>query len=61
MKAMIQVKFPKLTQNVNNFPNLMGSRPCTKKDSNSPGMSLKYLAEFKGCNTIKASIGNRYQ
>ena len=34
---MIQVKFPKLTKIVDNFPNLMGPGPCTKKDSDSPG------------------------
>ena len=33
----LRVKFPKLTYNVDNFPNPMGPRPCTKKDSDSPG------------------------
>ena len=32
----MRVKFPKLTQNVDHFPNPMGPGPCTKKDSDSP-------------------------
>lgn len=33
-------KFPNSAKNVDNFPNLMGQRPCTKKDCDSPEHSL---------------------
>ena len=39
----LRVKFPKLTQNVYNFPNPMGPRSCTKKDSDSPEYNILYM------------------
>ena len=43
---MIQVKFPKLTKNVDDFPNLMRPRPCTRKDSDSPVNSFEVKKKY---------------
>lgn len=41
----MKAKFPNSAKNVDSFPNLMGHRPCTKKDCGSPEHSLTMFTQ----------------